>query len=500
MLITVTQNGTPLSSQNQSPTESDVWKSVGACLARASVPGTLQIHSDLGDAELKLISRGTVKHEDGSTSPSLFVSLLNDTMTEKLERSEYPEAYLTCINPYGNNYKFYWLRPKTINGVTQNVGATYGRIGSLPGERFGVKDVKDPFPSQMYWIRYYEKLSKGYIDATEEYLGENEEVGENDTSSRTLPSRVLSKDEEAEKELYDMLLRFARNVVEKSLAEPQRITCSMIRSSREVYERLAEFSSVHLDEKDAQEVVQGFNTILMELLMICPRRVELVSTQLATSVSDFADILEREASLVNAMEAVKEGQRKDSDTFPGWEGIKVERGTCEERQEVMDLIDPSMRANVKDIFFICPRGGREVFKEFCDQNKITDVRQLMHGSRKENWFSIVQNGLLLPHHNNARKTGQALGAGIYFGNCSIKCSHYANYGTYLLGIFDVAYGKPKKVVDDDHNAYQVHTAEELAQEGKNCIHYHRKGVAWADEIVVFDERAICMRAIVVMNK
>ena len=56
---------------------------------------------------------------------------------------------------------------------------------------------------------------------------------------------------------------------------------------------------------------------------------------------------------------------------------------------------------------------------------IHQVKQLWHGSRNENWFSILENGLQL--NPNAIITGKMFGKGIYFAPSSNKSWNYTSY-------------------------------------------------------------------------
>ena len=112
--------------------------------------------------------------------------------------STYSDAYLTCINPESNNYKYYWLRPSA-----DAIHATYGRIGSERGEMFGTKELKNPYEPHLFWIRYYEKLSKGYIDQSDVYLSKK--------PSFKPKKKVNTDPNDVSAILYQKLLRYSRH-------------------------------------------------------------------------------------------------------------------------------------------------------------------------------------------------------------------------------------------------------------------------------------------------
>lgn len=114
---------------------------------------------------------------------------------EKLEITS--KAYLS---------PFYHLKPKTYG-----IDATYGRIGSERGERFGVTDLQTPYETYLYWIRYYEKLSKGYVDSSDVYLTGN-------TINKTKQTQKKKKAvDPVSSELYQKLISYANHVVKTTL-------------------------------------------------------------------------------------------------------------------------------------------------------------------------------------------------------------------------------------------------------------------------------------------
>ena len=129
--------------------ESGFYKAIGELLPEIEIPNKLYISCHMGDAEFLLKQRGTYT-KNGEVKPSLYVTEEYNNIYG-LTPSTYSDAYLTCINPESNNYKYYWLRPSA-----DAIHATYGRIGSERGEMFGTKELKNPYEPHLFWIRYYE--------------------------------------------------------------------------------------------------------------------------------------------------------------------------------------------------------------------------------------------------------------------------------------------------------------------------------------------------------
>lgn len=457
--------------------ESDVWKSIAKSLLEIHhIPSVLKVSCIYGNAVLLLQQRGAVASFSGHDRPSLYVVLKSDTMTQFLKRSIYKERYLTCINPAGNNYKFYHLIPINKDNMTIALQASYGRIAQRKGEQYGERSLKEPYPSQLYWIRYYEKLSKGYVDESAYYL-----------SNTTNPIRPYVPKNDNER-LYDQLMHYAWKIMQKTFLDWENISEAQIHEAEKLYRTMQESYTLY-----------DFNAALMKFLMLAPRKIVDVRSVLASCNGDIPMVLAREEGILNSMKATYEGKNTEVHSFEKY-GIFVHLARSDEKRIIMDLIDPTMQESVKKIWIIDDVRQLQKFISYCQKREIQDTRYLIHGSRIENWFSIVQNRLLLPYRNQAEKTGNSLGNGLYFANSSFKSSHYTfGEDAFILGIYEVAYGNPMEILDEDHNAYSFHTRRELDQKGYTVIHYHRKNVSWADEIVTFYEESAVLKAIVLFQ-
>jgi poly [ADP-ribose] polymerase len=91
-------------------------------------------------------------------------------------------------------------------------------------------------------------------------------------------------------------------------------------------------------------------------------------------------------------------------------------------------------------------------------------RLYFHGSRNENWFNILQTGLLI-RPSGAVHTGSMFGDGIYFadkaqksiGYTSLNGSYWARGGDNkaFLALFDVHLGKQKEILHHDSSCYSL---------------------------------------------
>lgn len=462
--------------------ESAFWKEIAQNLTKLKedIPNYIDIESDLGNASLYVGKRGTYT-ENGIKLPSMYVTVKSNSIYG-LEPSTYDDAYLTCIHPESNNYKYYWLRPGA-----GGIGATYGRIGSDRGEAFGTKDLQNPYENYLYWIRYYEKLSKGYIDQSNIYLDRTPSKPDTAPAKTAAPKKNINK---ISAQLYAQLKAYAKHVVETTLVD-SHVTAAQVKAAKQ-----------YLREMGRRKSVKGFNNQLMKLLQVSPRKERYINTLLAVDTDDFADIIYREENLIAAMEALVgddavmiSGLEESFDSM----GIEVYIATDKQKQQVLGHLSDNLKSKVKTVYRVINKDHKKRFDSYLKKNQITRVRQLWHGSKNENWFSILVNGLQL--NPNAAITGKMFGYGIYFAPSSEKSWNYTSYrNTYwahgtddrgFMGLYATAYGHPHDVYDAES-----FTQAQLKKMNKNCVHAHAGSSLRNDEIIFYDEGSMLLNYIV----
>lgn len=449
----------------------DVFKVIANRIAQLQAPDTVTINTPIGNARFQLIPGGGaffVREEYNDISiPD------NETLGT---------VYLVMVNPEHNNYKFYKLEDCGGGQVL----ATYGRIGASSSEVFGERTHY--YPKHMYYIKLAEKLAKGYKDMSDVYLVE-------DAKDASEPSEKTTNSVDGNSpavKLYNTLKAYSRHVIRESCIS-SNVTKSMVEKTREL---LSELYAITDD-------VDKFNTQLLKILEVSPRRVYKVSDLLAKGVSDFENIVNREDSLLMAMEAVA-GSASDKShkaKIDGFDmlGVKVHYATEKQREEVLKHLNDTLRPKVRNIYRVIAKRQKERFNKYLEDNHIRKVKQLWHGSRNENWLSIVSNGLML--RPNAVITGKMFGDGIYFAPSPSKSWGYtSSYGSYwargtsdtaFMGLYACAIGTPLDVTCA-HRYDQTY----LKSIGKNCVHAHAGTQLRNDEIVFYDEAAILLNYIV----
>lgn len=423
----------------------------------------------------------------------------------RLTRTRYEKRYLTRVDPATNSYEFYKINPNNMGARTLSCGASYGRIGAEGRDLNSETVLKSPYPSCMYWLKYYEKLNQGYQDMSDIMLEQDEEL-----------EKMFEKERDVEDDqstlaatLYNRLRQFAKDAVASQvdvnfLSEKPPFTKRQVDSGWKILRSLGESKSV-----------DDFNAKLTKLLSISPRKVDrfrgqTIASYLAPAAKTpeeqqeiFASIIAREESLLQAMDAVVStvSARSTKETvISPFGNVEISEPTKEETQRVIERLSDQLKGKVKKVYRVVPNDQQLKFDTYLAEHNIQHVEMFWHGSRNENWISIIKKSLML--NPNAVITGKMWGNGIYFAPSSMKSWNYTSYhgtlyasgnaGTAFMGLYATAYGNP---YFPDH--LMQGTKAFLQQQNADCIHAKAEIAGLRnDEVIFFDEDAICLQYLV----
>jgi poly [ADP-ribose] polymerase len=185
-------------------------------------------------------------------------------------------------------------------------------------------------------------------------------------------------------------------------------------------------------------------------------------------------------------------------------GLRFEDITQEEKQLIKSNLG-SCSNKFYQAWKIINIKTQNKFDTFVKDNNIICNKLLWHGSRNENWWSIINTGLVL--RPSAVISGKMFGYGIYFAPSAQKSLGYTSlHGSYWAGgnsnsafmsLYNVAYGKPYDVYSFD-NKYHNFNYEELQKNCKdaNCLHAHAGSMLRNDEIIVYKEEQLTIKYLV----
>lgn len=386
-------------------------------------------------------------------------------------------TYLIMVTTANNN-KFYNCFPE---GDTFRV--EYGRVDStVTTVRYSIRD----------WDKKIkEKLKKGYKDITDLKADlVSEATAKNpDENYKQIENDVIRK-------IVETLQSLAKETVRKNYTiAASAVTQAMVDKAQEVINELATIDTG----------VNAFNNKLLKLFEAIPRKMTHVNNYLAQNKDEFAKIIQREQDLLDVLAGqvyVKpDVVETDGDTNKAEQTILEELGL--EFEEVDDedvkLIKKLMNES-KDKFRNAWRvknlKTQERFDKFIADNNIKDTKLLFHGSRSENFWSIIKTGLMI-RPSNAVYTGSMFADGIYFApKCQKSIGYTSLAGSYWAGgsankaymaIFEVAYGTPHIIYQHDSSCYRYNYDVLQSKNPKcHCLHASAsKGMLRNDEIVFY---------------
>jgi len=388
--------------------------------------------------------------------------------------SGYCPKYLVMITADANNNKFYRMIPK---GDTFTV--EYGRIGN---SNFQTKT----YPRSDWCRIYNSKVKKGYADQSD-LMDVKVESSEN--KYKPIENQNISK-------IVDRLIGLANDAVKKNYTvSSEAVTQKMIDEADKLLIVLA---------ASKNSSVNDFNKTLTKLFSVIPRAMKKVSDYLAKTPDDFAKIFKREQDLLDVMRGMVKNkvtvENQSGDTVFDKTILEMFGLTFEEtNDDDIDKIKKSLghlSDKYKDSWKVTNIKTQSAFDSFVKDNSIADTKMLWHGSRNENWWSIASSGLLLKP--NAIITGKMFGYGIYYANSAQKSFGYTSHkGSYwangnsdfsLMGLYDVAYGKPFDVYQFDSKYYNFNY-DKLKKTAPlaHCLHAHKGSMLRNDEIIIYRE-------------
>lgn len=400
--------------------------------------------------------------------------------------------YLICTKANANNYKYYEMIP---NG--DSFTAKYGRMG------------QSGYQTRTYSIsqfdkKYSEKIKKGYEDKTELKSEVVEEVISNNSQSeyKDIENKIIA-------EIVNRLQKMAKETIAKNYTvNSTTVTQAMIDEAQNILSSLVSIQDV--DE---------FNKNLIQLFNAIPRKMKKVSDYLAKSKEDFSKIITDEQNLLDVMQGqvyVPQYKEKNdtvqtNETILEHFGLEMQETTTEEIVMIKNLLAEDANRYVNS-WKVINKETQERFDKFVKENNINNTKMLWHGSRSENFWSIIKTGLVL-RPTNAIITGKLYGYGIYFaprarksiGYTSVNGSYWANGSnkTGFMAIFEVAYGTPYDVYDFDSKYHEMnYNLLQKFKQGANCLHAHAGASMGGysslknDEIVFYKQEQMTIKYLV----
>jgi len=232
------------------------------------------------------------------------------------------------------------------------------------------------------------------------------------------------------------------------------------------------------------------------------------------TVDEIKDFLANEQSILDTMAGQvmilaqtdadddEEEEKEIEDNLLDKMGLEV---TEEKDKKAIALVKKLLGKNAHQLNKLYKCVNKVTQKKFDDHYasaKNKGRKLLWHGSRNQNWFNIIQTGLLI-RPTGVQHTGSMFGDGIYFANKAQKSIGYSSLsGSYWAGgndnkgylaLFDVHIGKQYDVTSSDSGLTQKKLD---SKGGYDCTFAHAGSSLYNDEIIVYESKRCTMAYIV----
>ena len=418
----------------------------------------------------------------------------------------YDPKYLVCVTSKNNN-KFYRILPDPDQ---QGFSVEYGRIGA-PSFR------TDHYPIDDYYKKYYEKIKKGYVDQTNLVKDAIQA-----TSGEDGFKAIADKDVN---DLIKALRKYASDTIKQNYTISQNaVTQEMLDKAKELIDKLNEYAN---DSNRSYSWKDNFNDYLLRLFKTIPRKMNHVNEYLlqSTSDKDVNTIIDREQKLYDVLLAnfqtqqvstINSTSNDDSTSNAGPTetilekfGLECELVTDQAKIDEIKNHMGQVASKFKRAFVVVNKQTQDKYVSFMNQFPNCKTKLFFHGSRNENFWSILKNGLLL--NPKASVTGKMLGAGIYGASKAIKSLNYTSLrGSYWSGgTSNVGYIAIFAFAIDPKNCYNVTTSSEIStchgmtwdklqkiQPGATYVFAHKGSYLREDEVCIYREDQCTIRYLV----
>ncbi len=390
-----------------------------------------------------------------------------------------------------NNNKYYDMQENADGTFT----VTYGRVGATA--------TKVSYPVREWDKKYREKVNKGYKDQTHLFAEATDEVEFADIAVASI------------QKLMNDLLRYAK----KSISQNYNVTADQV-TRKQVEEAQRVLNSLVNKVKKAMDI-KDFNTVLLELYQVIPRRMSNVNDYLvkAIDVDEINKLIGEEQATLDVMRGQVEVNERKKEAAEGSATAKPEAISILQAMgiEVEEVEDDTVIAQIKGLmqdesgkfrraFAVRNYKTQKPFDTWLAGKADKKLELFWHGSRNENWVSILENGLVL-RPTNAVITGKMFGYGVYFADKFRKSLNYTSLsGSYwtggsapqaFLALYDVHVGKQFHIKHHESWCYELNE-ENLKKKGADYDSLFAEGGADLrnNEFIVYNQAQCTIRYLV----
>ena len=352
--------------------------------------------------------------------------------------------------------------------------------------------------------KYREKTRKGYLDQTALFV----EAGPSDTSTDSISDEQV-------RELIKALQEAARKSISYHYnVNASQVTVAQVQEAQALLDELVNSAVLGMD-------IAAFNARLLQLFAVIPRKMKNVRDNLASAASTQDDLntlwvmLSNEQATLDVMRSQVEAQALQQ-TDANYKasllevlGLEITPVTA---AETIGLIKSMMQEEARrfDRAFRVTNLRTQILFDRHLQNKANQQTELFwHGSRNENWMSILETGLVL-RPANAVITGKMFGYGLYFADRFRKSMNYTSIqgsswaggrsDRAYLALFRVHTGHKLNISRHSTDCSQL-SSDKLKKKGNYDSVFAAKGADLVNnEYIVYRENQCTIQYIVAIKK
>jgi poly [ADP-ribose] polymerase len=382
-----------------------------------------------------------------------------------------------------NNNKFYDMKENDDGTWT----ASYGRVG--------YSGAVEQYPMSNWDKKYKEKIKKGYKDIT----GLVSVASEEDNVQLKIES-VSDK----VSTFVQTLQNFAKETVKANYTvAAESVTEKQVQSAQEILDKLVGMS-------DKTNSVHDVNTNLLELYKTIPRKMKNTKDHLLGDTFDskfFKELLSNEQDLLDVMRG-QVGTVKKIDKAFNLADLFLHISEAQKEDLARIKKETDFIVGKADNVFVV---NHSKHSEEYDKHPIENNKLLYHGSRNENWWSIINTGLKI-RPANAILTGSMFGPGIYTANKAQKSLGYSSLsGSYwakgsshkgYLGLYEVNLGRVWNLFEKENYSNWMSRIDNKTCKSKNFDSVFAKGGADLrnDEFIIYEEFRCKIKYLIEINK
>lgn len=366
----------------------------------------------------------------------------------------------------GNSNKVYIMEELSDGRIR----CDYGRVG---------KELTIEYKDKSKWGAVYkQKLSKtkGYTDVTELMV---------EPVISTTGGKTLEISDKEVKQLIDDLMAFANKSIQQNYKVTQEaVSEQQVNAAQDVIDSINKILNIDV-------VTKEINDLLMKLYTTIPRKMKDVRDHLFEPITNTItltrakELLQSEQDTLDTMagqvKLIKQktnlGQVQGDVTILEQMGVSIEVEKDPVQLALINKLLGSNKDQVRRIFKVNNPKTQAIFETQLASAKVKKKRMYFHGSRNENWFNLLQSGLLI-RPPGAVHTGSMFGDGLYFADKAQKARGYSSLkGSYwtkgnsnkgYIALFELHLGNQKTIEHHDSSCYSINY-KSLQRDGYDSV-------------------------------